>query len=413
MTRYGNRILIVFLPVLFLGLLPAQQRVQETRLLNVQPTGKGFRGAGFLGSKIFAYTQFHEGIGINLFRLEGEREVAVLKQRHGVGIGEYITRIEVARDDSRIVFGSSGDTHHYPTAIFSVRPDGSQLTKLIVSGSDCDKTRSTGYGPSYCNFPYGGRISPDGQKILFFNKVLEWNEETKVNDYNFYLSLMPAGGGPVVRLEEIGPGRSTAVWSKDGRSIYYCSSRSSDETWNYVPRRYDLETGRSEFLIDEAWKALPPLAGSRADGALYFRSNQGFVRLDPETREVEVIVEERFDTFDLSPDGRRAVGLKEGAVTIVDLGFPSSSPLQRELGVVDELELGKVSAAREKMLVQMEKTARSASAGIPKWLQSRAVEEVLGSIGIQRIRWLDNERLWCVLGEHPAKVRVGTIRLTN
>ena len=47
MTRYGNRILIVFLPVLFLGLLPAQQRVQETRLLNVQPTGKGFRGAGF------------------------------------------------------------------------------------------------------------------------------------------------------------------------------------------------------------------------------------------------------------------------------------------------------------------------------------------------------------------------------
>ena len=414
MTRYGNRILIVFLPVLFLGLLPAQQRVQETRLLNVQPTGKGFRGAGFLGSKIFAYTRFHEGIGINLFRLEGEREVAVLKQRHGVGIGEYITRIEVARDDSRIVFGSSGDTHHYPTAIFSVRPDGSQLTKLIASGSDCDKTGSSGYGPSYCNFPYGGRLSPDGQRILFFNKVLEWNEEAKDNDYNYYLSLMPAAGGPVVRLVELGPGNH-AVWSEDGASIYYSTAgKQGYDPWHDVPQRYDLETGRSEFLTDEPWHAWPPgLAVSRSDGALYFIAKQGFVRLDPETGEVEVVSEERFDTFDLSPDGHRAVGLKEGAVTIVDLEFPSRSPLRMELGGVDELKLGAVSVARKKMLGQMEKTAPSTSDTIARLFHSRAVTKVKESIGIQRIRWLTNERLWCVLGESPAKVRVGTIRLAN
>ena len=105
----------------------------------------------------------------------------------------------------------------------------------------------------------------------------------------------------------------------------------------------------------------PGLAVSRSDGALYFIAKQGFVRLDPETGEVEVVSEERFDTFDLSPDGRRAVGLKEGAVTIVDLEFPSRSPLRMELGGVDELKLGAVSVARKKMLGQMEKTAPSTS----------------------------------------------------
>ena len=68
-----------------------------------------------------------------------------------------------------------------------------------------------------------------------------------------------------MRLEEIGPGFS-AVWSKDGTSIYYSSSKHRYDPWHDVPRRYDLETGRSDFLTDSSWHVWPPgLAVSRAD----------------------------------------------------------------------------------------------------------------------------------------------------
>ena len=65
MSRYGNKILVILMLVLFSGLLlAAQQRVQETRLLKVQTRGKNFVGLGFLGSKLFVYSRFDEGIGI-------------------------------------------------------------------------------------------------------------------------------------------------------------------------------------------------------------------------------------------------------------------------------------------------------------------------------------------------------------
>ena len=210
-----------------------------------------------------------------------------------------------------------------------MRPDGSQLTKLVQSGDDCDEFVYPGYGTGLCSSPSAPRLSPDGRKIIFFNDVREWDEEARDNLSHYYLSTMPATGGPIVRLQEAGPGYD-AVWSEDGRSIYYYFSRY--DPWDGVPRRYDLETGRSEFLTDKTWRARSlGMAVSRADGALYFLSKKGFVRLDPETGVAEVVSEQYFDAFglSLSPDGRWAAGLKEGDVTIVDLEFPSSAPLLR------------------------------------------------------------------------------------
>ena len=176
-----------------------------------------------------------------------------------------------------------------------------------------------------------------------------------------------------MRLEEIGDGFD-AVWSEDGTSIYYYFSRGHDP-WNGVLRRYDLETGRSEFLTDTTWGARSSgLAVSRADGALYFLSKKGFVRLDPEMGVAKVVSEQYFDAFDLSPDGRRAAGLKDGDVTIVNLEFPSRSPLLIEPGVVDELELGRIPAARKKWALQR---GYSAADRLPSKRN-----------GVKRVRWL-------------------------
>ena len=151
------------------------------------------------------------------------------------------------------------------------------------------------------------------------------------------------------------------------------------------------------------------------DGSVYFvASKRGFARLDPETGFTEVISEERFERFDLSPDGRRAVGVKEGDVTLVDLEFPSSGPIQVEPGPADELALGQIPVARERWLAP--KLRRATSYSTLSSLPSRARE----AIGVKRVRWLDNEQLWCVMqddrttdstGTSDPEVRVGIARL--
>ena len=406
MSKYRSLILVISISVLFSGLVSAQERVQETRLLaKTGSKGQSLSESGALGSKLFAYSRIDKyGSGRNLFRLEGEREVPVLKPPFGVAIGESIYDVQVSRDESRIVFASSGVTWHFPTSIHSVRPDGSQLRILVKSGDDCGKRGPTGgHGPSQCSFPRAPRLSPDGQQILFFNEVDEWNEEKQGNVFHVYLSMIPVTGGPIVRLEEVGSGHA-AVWSGDGTSIYYYSSEASNGTL----LRYDLETGRSEPLTDELWEVWRlPLAVSQADGTLYFISNQGFVRLDPETGFAEVVSEKHLESFDLSPDGRRAVGIKEGEVMLVNLEFPSSTPLQVDSSAVDELELGQIPAARERWFTQ-KMSRKSTSAGLTE-LASQARK----AIGVKQVRWLDNDRLWCVVQDNNSSqaIRVGIVRL--
>ena len=408
MSKCSNRILVIFVSVLFLGSLPAQEWVRDTRLLvKIQRYNEfGPQTSGSLGSKLFVYTRLdRDRDGSNLFRLEANQEFPVFTGRSA---SSRIHDIQVSRDDSRIVFAGSGMTWYYPTVIYSVRPDGSQLRKLVESRFDCVGAPPQ-YGSPYCSFARHPRLSPDGQKVIFFDEVNSFDEEKQQNISRDYLSMVPATGGPIVRLVEV-PG-PLAAWNEDGASIYYTSFQHGYHPWNGVLRRYDLETGRSEFLTDASWRLRSAgLAVSRADGALYFIAKQGFVRLDPETGVVEVVSEERFDTFDLSPDGRRAAGRKDGDVAIINLEFPSSSRLVIEPGVVDELELGRLPAARRKWTLQAGYAATS-----------RRPFEVAERNGVKRVRWLDNERLWCVVQEDKSadptrskpEVRVGIVRLTN
>ena len=423
MSKYRSLILVISISVLFSGLLSAQERIQETKLL-VKTTHRGLSESpsGALGSKLFAYSRY-QGLprqGENLYRLEGEKEVLLFET---LRLGQEVVQdVQIARDDSRIVFRNDGYSSGNTSIIYSVRPDGSQLTELAQSGEGCDEFRWPGYGTPFCSHPVNARLSPDGQKVIFVNEVRSWDEESQGNYLHEYLSMVPVTGPPIVRLEEIGNGvrNYQAAWSEDSASIYYYSgwgpsderlgNGQFSERWNGLLRRYDLETGRSEQIMQESWKILRQrgLAVSRADGWIYFvDSKQGFARLDPETGFAEVISEEVFDSFDLSPDGRRAVGIKEGEVMLVNLELPSSTPLQVDSSAVDELELGQIPAARERWFTQ-KMSRKSTSAGLTE-LASQARK----AIGVKRVRWLDNDRLWCVMQDNNSSqaIRVGIVRL--
>ena len=408
MPKNSNRVLVIFVSVLFLGSLPGQERIRETRLVvKSQPGERIFTDAdylladGSLGSKLFAYS-----------RIMGKSHLVILKEGREVTLltREKIHDVQVSRDDSRIIFATSGMSWYYPTVIYSVRPDGSELKMLVGARFDCEGSPPK-YGSPYCSFPRRPRLSPDGQKVIFFEEVNSFDEEKQGNISREYLSMIPVTGGPVVRLKEMAS-RGEVVWSEDSSSIYYYSFDGLV--------RYDLDTGRSESIADESWKLGrssrsilygPGFGISRADGSFYFISRRGLARVDPMTGSAEVVSGERLDTFDLSPDGRRAAGLKDGDIMIIDLEFPSSSRLVIEPEVVDELELGRIPAARRKWARQAGYAATS-----------RLPFEVAERNGVKRVRWLDNERLWCVVQEDKStdptraskpEVRVGIVRLTN
>ena len=114
-----------------------------------------------------------------MVRIEGDREVPVLKPPFEVNISIDFYDVQVSRDESLIVFGSGGPTWHYQKFIHSVRPDGSQLKTLVTSWDDCGKFVPTGYGSHICSFPRAPKLSPDGQRILFINEVREWMKKLK------------------------------------------------------------------------------------------------------------------------------------------------------------------------------------------------------------------------------------------
>ena len=90
--------------------------------------------------------------------------------------------------------------------------------------------------------------------------------------------------------------------------------------------------------------------------------------------------------------------------------FLPAAPLEVERGTVDELKLGRIPVARKKWVLQRGYASRQ--------LYSEARKRT----GVKGIRWLDNERLWCVVqedrstdprGASKPEVRVGIVRLAN
>ena len=238
MSKHSHLILIISISSLFSSLVPAQERVQETRLLaKIQKYEEfGPKPSGSLGSKLFVYTRFDpDQDGSNLFRIEANKEVPVFSSP-SAGTGGYIHSIQVSKDDSRIVFVKSGMSHHHRTVIYSVRPDGTQLTELVGSGDDCKgfKPIPPYYGSPHCSVPRFPRLSPEGKRLLFINEVREWDEESQTNPTRLYLSIVPVTGAPIVRLEEVGNSYN-AVWSEDGSSIYYHSSKVPDPRCCTIP----------------------------------------------------------------------------------------------------------------------------------------------------------------------------------
>ena len=382
--------------------------VVETRLLGktklgwLDGVGTADWFTGALGSELFVYgldNQTREAGG-DLYRIEGEKVVPL--QLH-ISSGE-ISRVNLSKDDSRIVFLTSGPTGHTPSIIYSVGADGAHLIKLVESEGECgEKAKKIlpGDGMPYCNYPSRPRISPDGQKVLFIEYVLDVDEERQTVSQPEYLCVVSTEGGPVVRLEESSH-MGGAEWSEDGASIYYVADS--------ILRRFDLETGSSQPLTDNSWKVrwTSPLRVSPADGSLYFNSQSGFARLDPDTGSAEVLSGRRLDAFELSPDGCKIVGVTVDItdafgvtcdITIIDRKNRFTSPLQMRRGAKDELGLEPILACRSSTQAQT---------------STLAVSKRNAGNWVAAIHWLDETRLWVLLVENSLfEYRVGIIELAN
>ena len=76
MPRYSNKILVILMFVFFPGLVPAQPRIQETRLMMKYKRGLHLNASGGLGSELFAYSRYDEKLPIMEIRNIGTKSTS-------------------------------------------------------------------------------------------------------------------------------------------------------------------------------------------------------------------------------------------------------------------------------------------------------------------------------------------------
>ena len=124
----------------------------------------------------------------------------------------------VGRIDGFVVWSSNRDGNH---ELYRMDLPGRQIRRLT----------------EHPHVDYYGRISPDGERIVFMRSRPRLLSVREASGWEVW--VMDAGGGGARRLAEEGyrPG-----WSADGSAVHYMRDRSG--------YRVDMETGATELLFD-------------------------------------------------------------------------------------------------------------------------------------------------------------------
>jgi Tol biopolymer transport system component len=247
--------------------------------------------------------QVSEGaIGLASWRRDG-KELYYLARDRSMMVADVSTSPSFSSTKARVLFKPQGAV---PEIVRTVSADGErflvvppprgpqlqQLTVFDRTGKELQKIGEPGiYGqPSF---------SPDGARLL----VVKNDIQTAQADY----WTIEIATGKQTRLTNDTFGKAAAVWSPDGKHIYYSSFRNGDFP---VYRRLSDGTGSEEFVFQYTPGATLLVTDITADGKWLILDAGGYVITVPlagdakSRKEVETLRDEFFNSLGrISPDG--------------------------------------------------------------------------------------------------------------
>lgn len=175
-----------------------------------------------------------DGRGLYVKSLETGEDKIILEDADG---DSYFRDAAFSNDGTHLVFlASAGMTRYYASALYAVRTDGSELTKIVKEQAATEMSK-----PLY---------SPDGSQILVrlvahSNKYVDGHiDDREDRTYIGLLHADTANGNPERLVEVYGNGDVPIFWSVDGGGIYYINNV---DTTLYL---FDLLTRGSRPIVD-------------------------------------------------------------------------------------------------------------------------------------------------------------------
>jgi len=218
MTRTSNKVRsTTFFVVLVLGFsaaLLAQNQQSKTALdknkdstnVLVIERAKTHLGEGAALSpdgRLFAYIGNDNSLRVRDLNTGQDR---LLLSEVGPGLDVFVNPM-FSPDGTRVIFSASGGTRYYPSDIYSINTQGSDLVRLTHSKalSTAEKVNA----PLYSEYFYSAQYAPNGKKLMLrvYDPVRQADKVALTNNNG-------------ENLEIIGDG-IPLYWSNDGESLYY------------------------------------------------------------------------------------------------------------------------------------------------------------------------------------------------
>ena len=241
-------------------------------------------------------------LGIPFWRRDG-KEIYFLARDRAVMVVDVTTTPSLSSTNRRVLFKPQGAVPEIVRAIsadgerFLVVPPprGPQLQQLTIFDRTGNVLQKIGEPGMYSQPSF----SPDGTRLL----VVKNDIQTAQGDY----WTIEIASGKQTRLSNDTFGKAAAVWSPDGKYIYYSSFRNGDFP---VYRRLTDGTGGEEFVFQYTPGAFLGPTDISPDGKWLICDAGGYLITVPLTgdaksrKEVETLRDEFLNTLGrLSPDG--------------------------------------------------------------------------------------------------------------
>lgn len=173
----------------------------------------------------------------------------------------------------------------------------SRLMRISATERSAERVLFNGYGSE-------GKVSPDGQRILFVREGERWWRKGYHGSRSAQIWLYDSSSGAFTKLVDTVAGNRSPVWGHDGKSFFYCSSEGAKNGARNL-WQFDVKSKKAKPLteFDDDLVTTPTIS---ADGRTIVFSHQfDLYRYDTDGMKPPQVINIRVRTDDREGDAHR------------------------------------------------------------------------------------------------------------